>query len=301
MESALPVRAPFNTRHLCQLLAVTITVIAFIGCGDPKPVKTASDGSVMILIPTGTFPRGGTEEEVSEVADREYLSYLAERPVKDITITQFYIDKFEVTNAQYREFLDDAGGPPTRWDHPDEPEGVGHGQQYLSEDLADDAQPAVGVNWYDAYAYCNWAGKRLPTEAEWEYAARGPSYRIYPWGDHGPFDDGIYFANFHPESGGEFDGHKKSAPVGSYPDGVSPFGILDMAGNAEEWVNDWYSVNYFAQSVTTDPPGPIEGEQKVIKGGSYGTREWQVRIGKRFKGKPHNKGPRVGFRCVEDV
>ena len=239
MESALPVSAPFNARFLSHILAI-IALAGLAGCGgEPDSVITTSDGNTMILIPAGTFPRGGTEEEVSEVPDKQYISYYAERPISDISLRSFYIDKFEVTTAQYREFLEDTGDGATRWDHADQPEGMNHATRYVTENLAGDVQPAVGINWYDAYAYCGWADKRLPSEAEWEYAARGSTYRIYPWGDHGPHHDDIYFANYRPKAGADADGHRMTAPIGTYPDGVSPFGIMDMAGNAEEWVQDW--------------------------------------------------------------
>ena len=313
MENAQPVRAPFYALTqiesvksrlklpsgllLLPLMALAVTV----GCGEPDPVIETSDGSTMILIPAGVFQRGGKEEEVAEAPDRNFLTYVAERPVSDITLNAFYIDKYEVTNAQYREFLDDAGMTNTRWDHTDQPEQVHHGPRHITDDQKGDDQPAAGINWYDAYAYCAWADKRLPTEAEWEYAARGGTYRKYPWGEHPPYHDGVYFANFRPEHNADADGHKVTAPVGTYPDGVSPFGVMDMAGNAEEWVHDWYDHSYYQSSKnSSNPTGPAAGVQRVIKGGSYGTPRWEVRIAQRFKGKPHNKGPRIGFRCALD-
>lgn len=296
MESASSARAPFNVKILSLLL-----LTAIVGCGEPEPVIESSDGSTMILIPAGTFPRGGTEEEVSEVRDRRLLTYLAERPVSDITLTAFYIDQLEVTYAQYADFLKSAG-TQDRWDHEDQPDNTGHKQRHITDDMREVDKPATGLNWFDAYTYCAWADKRLPSEAEWEYAARGSDYRIYPWGDHSPLHDGIYFANFRPKTSANADGHKNTAPVGTFPDGVSPFGILDMAGNAEEWVQDWYDYRYFSASRNaTDPTGPASGEHRVIKGGSFGTASYEVRIAQRFKGKPHNKGPRIGFRCARDI
>ena len=296
MESALPARTPLNIKVLSLLLLATI-----VGCGEPKSVIETSDGSTMILIPAGTFPRGGTEEEVSEAPDRHILTYIAERPVSDITLTAFYLDKLEVTHAQYADFLQSAG-TRDQWDHENQPDNIDHNQRHITDDMREANKPATGLNWFDAYAYCSWADKRLPSEAEWEYAARGTEYQIYPWGDHPVQHDGIFFANYRPKATAGADGHKTTAPVGSFPDGVSPFGILDMAGNAEEWVQDWYGLRYFAASLNaTNPPGPVSGEYRVIKGGSYGTADYEVRIAQRFKGKPHNKGPRLGFRCARDI
>lgn len=278
-----------------------LAAITMWGCG-PDPAITARDGSVMVLIPKGEFQMGGQEEDVAGAPDAALLTYHAERPLHRVALKAFYLDKHEVTNLQYRAFLEAVAGGGGRWDHADQPAEVGHEQRFLTEELTGDQQPAVGLNWYDAYAYCNWAGKRLPSEAEWEYAARGgDGYRKFPWGNDAPDADDIWWANYRPNAGRDADGYRASAPVGSYPDGVSPFGVMDMSGNAEEWVNDWYSVNYYrASEGAQDPPGPATGQKKVIKGGSYESDPIQLRIAMRFYGKPHDKGPRIGFRCAMD-
>ena len=256
----------------------------------------------MVLVDAGTFEMGGKEEEVEGRPGSNLLTYIAERPVHKVQVSTFYIDKLEVTNAQYARFLEASEGSEASWAHPDQPADMGHEQMYVEEEMLGELQPAVGINWFDAYAYCRWAGKRLPTEAEWEYAARGgKGYRKYPWGDDAPDADDIWWANYRPEAGHARDGYRYTAPVGSYPDGVTPFGLLDMAGNAEEWVQDWYDVNTYRRNlVVADPPGPAQGNKKVAKGGSYGSPEYQIRIAMRFYGRPADKGPRVGIRCAMD-
>jgi formylglycine-generating enzyme len=258
------------------------------------------DGSTMILIPAGTFQMGGQPEDVAGQPDGQLLTYHAERPVHSVHVSSFYIDKYEITNAQYGRFLEAINDGVSTWDHPDQPTDRGHAQRYVTEALSGDNQPAVGVNWYDAYAYCRWAGKRLLTEAEWEYAARGSDGLLtYPWGQGEPNAEGIWWANYRPVEGPHADGHRSSAPVGSYPDGVSPFGVMDMSGNAEEWVQDWYSVNYYRLTDDAqDPPGPLTGDRKVIKGGSYEAPAHQIRVAMRLYGRPHDKGPRLGVRCA---
>jgi formylglycine-generating enzyme required for sulfatase activity len=189
-------------------------------------------------------------------------------------------------------------------DHPDQPDNQGHGQRFVKENLLGDSQPAVGLNWFDAYAYCAWAGKRLPTEAEWEYAARGGdgTYRKYPWGNEAPDGDGIWRANYRPQERWDQDGYHFSAPVGSYPDGISPFGLFDMAGNAEEWVQDWLDLGYYGRTEgALDPKGPSGGNKKVIKGGSYGSDAYRIRIATRLYGPPYAKSPYQGIRCARDL
>jgi sulfatase modifying factor 1 len=286
-------------RRLLMSLAA-LAALTLAACG-PSATKESTDGSTMILIPAGSFQMGGSEEEVAGQPDSQLLTYHAERPIRTVTLDAFYIDKHEITNAQYAEFLEAAQGS-SQWDHPDQPTDRGHEQRYLTDDLRGADQPAVGINWFDAYAYCQWAGKRLPTEAEWEYAARGAEgRRVYPWGDAAPDADGIWWANYRPVSGPASDGHRHTAPVGSYPDGVSPFGVMDMAGNAEEWVQDWYSVNYYRHTAegATNPTGPLTGGKRVIKGGSYEAPVHQIRVAMRLFGRPQDKGPRLGVRCAQ--
>ena len=280
--------------------ALALAGLVVLGCG-PDPVITSDDGSVMVLIPEGAFPMGGREEEVSQAPDGHLLTYYAERPVHEVELSAYYLDKHEVTNAQYRRFLDAVAAHGAKWNHPDQPADLDHGQLYLNDDLRGDSHPAVGVNWYDAYAYCQWAGRRLPTGAEWEYGARGKEYRKYPWGAGDPYSNGVWWANYRPRTGLDEDGHRWTAPVGSYPDGVSPFGIMDLSGNAEEWVHDWHRVDYYRQSKEVrDPTGPASGTKRVIKGGSYKSPSHQIRIAMRMFGKPRDKGPRIGFRCAMD-
>ena len=133
----------------------------------------------------------------------------------------------------------------------------------------------------------------------------------YPWGEGHPYSNGIWWANYRPRTGHEQDGHLWTAPVGSYPDGVSPFGTMDLAGNAEEWVHDWYAVHYYrqlekardptrAKEEIRGPAGPFSGTKKVAQGGSYRSPPHQVPIAMRSFGKPRDEGPRIGFRCAMD-
>ncbi|MGY8825296.1 MAG: formylglycine-generating enzyme family protein [Candidatus Latescibacterota bacterium] len=272
---------------------------------EPAPVIEANDGSEMLLIPAGEFTMGGRKEDLEGFAGKGYLNYASENPLHKVSISRFYMDKYEITNSQYAKFLSDMGESGDKSnDHPDQPDNLHHRQQYINEKLNDPQQPAVGINWFDAYAYCNWAGKRLATEAEWEYAARGAGdvYRKYPWGNEDPDAEGIWRANYRPLPGADLDGFSHTAPVGSYPDGISPFGIMDMSGNAEEWVQDWLDVGYYAKTKgAQDPQGPLAGRNKVIKGGSYGSDLYHVRIGIRLYGAPHPKTELLGIRCAQSI
>lgn len=283
--------------------ALFLLSFCLIDCSPEPQIKT-EDGGEMVLIPAGEFLMGGEKADLEGFSKSNYLNYEAESPRHPVKLSAFYLDKYEVTNAQYKKFLANLEqNKDTSVNHPDQPADQDHLQHYLNDQMIADKQPATGLNWFDAYAYCKWMGKRLPTEAEWEYAARGPTgaYRKYPWGNETPEADGIWRANIRPEQGWSADGFRYTAPVGSFPDGVSPFGIMDMAGNAEEWVHDWLDASYYRNSQgAQDPQGPSTGRNKVIKGGSFGTDPLHIRIATRLYGAPEVKSEMQGCRCAKD-
>jgi len=196
-----------------------------------------------------------------------------EKPQRAVNLDGFNIDIYPVTNADYKAFVDATGQPPPHhWEGSTYPEGKGD-------------HPVVWVSWHDAQAYCQWAGKRLPTEAEWEKAARGTDGRKWPWGD--TFDPAKCNAK---ESGiGE------TAPVGKYPEGASPYGVMDMAGNVWEWTADWYEA-YPGSSYQSTRFGQ---KNKVMRGGSWFDAGAFVRCSVRNNAAPKFSFSTIGFRCAE--
>jgi len=273
--------------------------------------------------PLGTAPLAPGQIPVVR-ADRAWRQ-ADERPAHRVTVRAFAIDRYEVTNAEYRRFLESI----TRTGdhhlcHPDEPEGKDHTPRYwrtFNPLLADaeyaetapfdaktftaDDKPVVGVDWYDAYAYAAWAGKRLPTEAEWELAARGEDGRRWPWGNRWEWGR----ANTGGEKKGhdvrahgfEKDGFIYAAPVGSYPQGRSPLGCGDMAGNVAEWCADWYASDTYQIAPAVSPRGPSSGQMKVVRGGSSRNMPSSVRCAKRFFHEPDFRTFTLGFRCAKDL
>jgi formylglycine-generating enzyme required for sulfatase activity len=237
----------------------------------PPPAETQTkarpaDGMTMIYIPAGQFVMGD-----------DASAFAPERPAHLVFLTDYWIDKTEVTNAQYRLCVQ-AGvcTPPPAFDNPD---------------LNGDQQPAL-VPWSGAQAYCQWVGGRLPTEAEWEKAARGTDARLWPWGHQ--FEDGR--ANL----SGDTDGYGFTAPVGVFPAGASPYSLLDMAGNAAEWVADWYDAAYYAQSPAQNPTGPAVGEEKVVRStiANGGGGPEKCRTVARYPAPPEHPRWHYGFRCA---
>jgi len=232
----------------------------------------------MVLIPGGPFMMGSNEEP-------------DEKPIHSVYVDSFYIDRHEVTNRAYKEFCDSTGR-----EYPDQPK-FRDMDNYL-EDYPD--YPVVRVSWEDAVAYAEWAGKRLPTEAEWEKAARGGLVKKkYPWGDSPPNHKNQYRCNYGPKARFDRDGFRYTAPVGSFePNG---YGIYDMAGNVCEWTADWYE----PYPGNRWPKGIKEfyGEKfKVARGGSYiAIKPVHLRCANRFKFKPDLKWDYYGFRCARDI
>ena len=254
----------------------------------------------MVLVPRGTFTMGSDKDEPSE------------RPAHRVTIAAFQIDRFETTNTEFVAFVaatrhvtdPERAGLGWVWDgqwrevrgadwrHP-------HGPGSSIEGL--ERHPVVQVSWHDARAYCLWKGKRLPTEAEWERAARGDGRRIYPWGNAPPRDGRGYRASYGSDDccrADASDGFRFTAPFGSFPLGRSPFGVDDMAGNVWEWVEDWFDPGFYRRSPPANPVNRTPGEMKVIRGGGWGNNPWGLRSTLRHANPPHYGLDMVGFRCA---
>jgi len=229
--------------------------------------STGTQDVPMALVPAGEFTMG------SNLADDE-------KPVHPVYLNAFYMDKYEVTVGQYAKYLEvtDMEEPPD-W--------------YIMNQPQHEKRPVVNVDWEDAVKYCKWAGKRLPTEAEWEKAARGTDGRIYPWGNEAP-------TRLHANYGRkEWNNHLALIQVGSFEEGRSPYDIYDMAGNAWEWVSDWYDYDYYKNSPRRNPIGPAHGNSKVVRGGSWLYISEFLRSAHRFAAQPTNRYFGYGFRCAK--
>jgi formylglycine-generating enzyme required for sulfatase activity len=277
----------------------TFSMLVFIllvlyGCAVNKPRATNTPqavqgftddhGVAMVVIPGGAFMMGSAE------------GYENEAPVHEVWLDEYAIDVYEVTNEQYARFLNAQGNREeggVRWyDASSEAAKIRPEDEAWVVEAGFERHPVVKVSWYGAQAYCAWRGGRLPTEAEWERAARGGlDGGRYPWGDENPtcgLDD-LSGANY--RTCGE-----ERQPVGSYtPNG---FGLYDMAGNVWEWTADWYAGDYYLSASAENPIGPLDGTYRVLRGGSYQMDAQLLRVAWRGKVTPDNRDDEGGFRCV---
>jgi len=250
-----------------------------------------AEGIAQLWVPAGCFAMGSDPQ-------RDNAAMPDEQPQHDVCLTHsFWIDQNDVTNAAYQRFVN-AGGYTLREYWSDD------GWQWLQANhvtapdnaggFTDAQQPRVGVSWYEAQAYARWRGGRLPTEAEWEYSARGPQAHIYPWGDSFQNDK----VNLDQRING--DQHLgKPVPVGSYAGNQSWIGAYDMVGNVQEWVADWYSGEYYQQEVKFDPQGPGSGLRHAVRGGSWRVNPGRARAAARTSELPGSRNLELGFRIVE--
>ncbi|HIN75890.1 MAG TPA: formylglycine-generating enzyme family protein [Rhodospirillales bacterium] len=270
------------------IVVLLVLMVVFVGCGEDEPEKVKpkvvdeaadegpmkriiweADGAKMALIPAGIF----------EMGDHSNEGYSNERPVHRVELDAFYMDVNEVTVGQFREFVNQSGDSYNKWND-------------VARYSPGDDYPMIYVSWDDATAYAEWAGKRLPTEAEWEYAARGGlSGKRYPWGDEITHDDANYTG-----LGGKDKWDRQNAPVGSFD--ANGYGLNDMAGNVWEWCADRYSRGYYATSPLKNPTGPDTGLYRVLRGGSWVNNSNGLRAAYRNVDAPAYAYGLIGFRCV---
>ena len=255
-----------------SLVLIIIMNLLMTGCKPTEPTAGSSrisdlDHMEQVYVPAGAFAMGASQDDKTADAD--------EIPQHKVYLDSFWLDRTEITNAMYTRCVTAKGcTPPVHSDRYGKPEYANH--------------PVPGVAWTQAQSYCMWAGRRLPTEAEWEKAARGTDGRMYPWGNFPPDKN---LLNFNQQV-------NDTTAVGSYLEGASPYGALDMAGNVWEWVADWYDPEYYTHSPASNPTGGIEGNLRVLRGGNRDSNVKNVRVTERFWAFP-GRNDTDGFRCAQ--
>lgn len=251
---------------------------------SPSPLRkelvNPRDGAVLVLIPRGEFEMGASED------DKEASQ--GEKPKHAVILKPYYVYKHEVTNDQFRKFTEATGY-----------NAQGNWEKWVTAGTGN--YPVVMVSWNDAAAYAKWAGMKLPTEAQWEKAARGTDGRKYPWGNKWNPN----YCNNKNTSPKILKGKVRALyentgimPVDSFPEGKSPYGVFNMAGNVQEWCRDWYDENFYKNFIPVNPMGPSDGEDKVLRGGSFYQNTSSCRVTGREDNTPEANDTDYGFRCV---
>lgn len=255
------------------MLLFLLSIFSFkIGYAAEKTIKL-KDGSELVYIPGGEFMMGSGEYDYT-------------KPIHKVKVKAFYMGKYEVTNAQYKKFCDEK-----KIKYPKSPDPI-RGSDYFGADyfLGKPDYPVINVSWSYAAEYAKWAGGRLPTEAEWEYAARAGTSTQFYWGDKESHE----YLNYMGVEGR--DKWLYTSPVGSFP--PNPFGVYDILGNVWEWVGDWYGENYFSKSPVNNPKGPQKGTERVVKGGGWGDGAANTPGGGRDWKPPFMEKEWYGFRIA---
>jgi len=284
----------------------TIVVDAELIVGPTQ--QSAKDGIMMVNVAAGEFLMG------AYAAERRAVDW--EKPLHVVYVDSYWIDQTEVSNAMFAAFVEDTGYitdaekdgwskvwtaegrqemQGATWNHP---QGPGSSLDGVEN------HPVMHVSWNDATTYCAWAGRRLPTEAEWEKAARGIDGRFYPWGNEfnssivNLDDEKIIDEDMIECDAAGCDGYALTAPVGSFEKGASPYGVLNPGGNLIEWTADYYDEFYYNRLVSDNPKGPSEGDRYVVRGGSWLNISWDARTTRRHGQEPTFHSDKLGFRCA---
>ncbi len=275
-------------RAVFPVFLLLVAAACSVAAPPPKAATSVPDGAPMTFVPAGKFTMGGDPADALARCREANLSCLAEwftreEPIHQVDLHAFWVDKTEVTNGMYAKCVQDG-----KCDPPTSAKSYARAAYYGSPQFED--FPVVFVTWQDADAYCSWADRRLPTEAEWEKAARGTDARVYPWGNDRPSTDLLNYKH----------AFEDTTAVGRFPKGASPYGALDMAGNVWEWTADWFGETYYAVSPGSNPPGPESGTMRVMRGGAFGAQVHNVRSAYRLPSDPAETYAWVGFRCARD-
>jgi len=266
----LVITNPTATHYIQPTLAPSPTVPPTV-ISNPAEITDAK-GVTMRLVPAGEFTMGSNNGDGDE------------QPVHQVVLDSYYMDKYEVTNDLYQACVNAGVCNP-----PHETSSLSHSYYYGNPQY--DNYPVMKVDWVQAKTYCEWRGAHLPTEAEWEKAARGADGRTYPWGNESPNNN---LLNYNQNLG-------DTTEAGKYPGGVSPYGLYDMAGNVWEWVADWYDSSYYSNSPSSNPQGPSSGDGRALRGGSWDYFGNYVRASARLSYGPDYWDFRLGFRCSRSL